>query len=130
MANKSRRAVIAFIMDEKNNILMGKRNDVQKWTFPAGKLEDGECPFAGMARELKEETGLDAKEIKMVRAGFEDEMLLYLFEIKIDPNQKVDTNGDPDKECDDWTFEDPFDHINELYIPPKNNWALKHWITK
>jgi 8-oxo-dGTP pyrophosphatase MutT (NUDIX family) len=124
---KSNRIAIGLIINKENKILMGKRNDTEKWTVPAGHLNDGECPFVGMGRELKEETGLDAKEIKMIKAGFEDGLLLYLFEIKIDPSQKIDTSCDPDKECDDWTFEDPFDHIDELHITIKKNWAVRHW---
>lgn len=124
---KTTRVAVALIIDEKDGILMGQRNDTEKWTVPAGHLNEGECPFAGVARELKEETGLDAKEIKMVKTGFENGILIYLFKIKIDPKQKIDTSGDPDKECDDWTFEDPFDHVKKLHVPIKKNWAVKYW---
>jgi 8-oxo-dGTP pyrophosphatase MutT (NUDIX family) len=130
MFKKSNRIAIGLIVNQENKMLMGKRNDTDKWTIPAGHIEENECPFAGMGRELKEETGLDAKEIKMVKAGFEDGLLLYLFEIKIDFEQKIDTSGDPDKECDDWTYEDPFDHIYELHVPAHKNWALKHWANR
>lgn len=128
MINKdSLRVAIACIVDDQDRLLMGKRNDNSLWTVPAGKIEKGECPFVGMARELKEETGLDAKEIKMVRAGFSEDMLLYLFKIEVDPEQKIDTSLDPDEECDDWTYEDPFDHVDELHVELKKNWAIKYW---
>jgi 8-oxo-dGTP pyrophosphatase MutT (NUDIX family) len=127
MSKKSNRIAIGVIINEENKMLMGKRNDTNKWTVPAGHIEENECPFVGMGRELKEETGLDAKDIKMIKAGFEDGLLLYLFEIKIDSEQKIDTSNDPDNECKDWTYEDPFDHIYELHIPAPKNWALKHW---
>jgi 8-oxo-dGTP pyrophosphatase MutT (NUDIX family) len=115
------------LVDDNDRVLMGKRNDTDKWTVPAGHIEKGECPFLGMARELKEETGLDAKEVKLVQAGMEDGILLYLFKVEVCCDQKVDTSGDPDNECDDWTYEDPFDHIEELHVPASKNWALKFW---
>lgn len=128
MANeKSKRIAIGLIVNDKDKILMGKRNDTDKWTVPAGHIEKGECPFVGMARELKEETGLDAENIKLVKAGFKDDMLLYLFKVEVDEKQEVDTSNDPDNECNDWTYEDPFDHIEELHIPAEKNWALKYW---
>lgn len=127
LGKDSKRIAIGLLINSEDKMLMGKRNDTDKWTVPAGNIEKGECPFVGMARELKEETGLDAKNIKMVKAGFEDDMLLYLFKVEVDPNQEVDTSCDPDNECDDFTYEDPFDHIEELHVPAEKNWALKYW---
>lgn len=124
---KSPRVAIGLITDEHDCVLMGKRNDTEKWTVPSGHIEKGECPFVGMARELKEETGLDAKSMKIVKAGFEDNILLYLFKVEVDPEQEVDTSGDPDNECDTFTYEDPFDHIDELHVEACKNWALKYW---
>ena len=63
----------------------------------------------------------------MVKAGFEDGLLLYLFQVEVDIEQEVDTSGDPDNECDDFTYEDPFDHIDELHVEPSKNWALEYW---
>lgn len=124
---KTVRVAICLVTDENDNVLMGKRNDTDKWTNPAGHIDEGECPFTGAIRELKEETGLDAKDLKLVRAGIEDGILLYLFKIEVDPEQKVDTSGDPDEECDDFTYEDPFDHIDELHVEASKNWAIQYW---
>lgn len=129
MAKKrNKRIAISFIVDDKDRLLMGKRNDNGKWTVPGGHIDEGEDPFEGMIRELKEEAGLDAKELKLVKVGMEDGLLLYLFEIKVDPDQKVDCSADPDNECDTFTYEDPFDHIDNLHVAAKKNWAVKHWI--
>ncbi len=59
-----RLAVKAFIINEKNELLIIKRrpNDVHKpgvWDLPGGRLELGEDPFDGLRRETKEETNLD-----------------------------------------------------------------------
>lgn len=124
---KTKRIAIALIVNDENKLLMGKRNDNKKWTVPAGRINKRECPFAGMARELKEETGLDAKEMKMITAVLQDGMLLYLFEIKIDKNQTIDTSNDPDEECNDWSYEDPSDHVDELHVPPEKNLIFKYW---
>lgn len=127
---KNKRIAISFIVDDKDKLLMGKRNDNGKWTVPGGHIDEGEDPFEGMARELKEEAGLDAKELKLVKVGVEDGLLLYLFEIKVHTEQKVDCSADPDKECDTFTYEDPFDHMGELHVAAKKNWAIKHWINR
>lgn len=128
MLNKnSKRIAIALITNENDKVLMGKRNDTDKWTVPAGNIEKGECPFMGMARELKEETGLDAVDIKLVKCEIKGNMLLYLFKVGVDRNQEIDVSNDPDEECDDWTYEDPFDHLDELHVPAEYNLALKYW---
>jgi len=126
MSDKSNRVAIGVVLKD-GKLLMGKRNDTDKWTVPAGHIEVGECPFAGMIRELKEETGLDAKSVKMIKAGMENEMLLYLFLIEVDSEQEVDCSMDPDNECDDFTYENPFDHIDILHVDAERNWALKYW---
>ena len=124
---KTKRVAIGLLVDGNDRVLMGKRNDTDKFTVPAGHIENGECPFLGMIRELKEETGLDAKEVKLVQAGMQDGILLYLFKVKVCCDQKIDASNDPDNECDDWTYEDPFDHIEELHIPAEKNIAIKFW---
>jgi 8-oxo-dGTP pyrophosphatase MutT (NUDIX family) len=123
----SKRIAIALVTNENDKVLMGKRNDTDKWTMPAGNIEKGECPFMGMARELKEETGLDAVDMKLVNCEMKGDMLLYLFKVEVDADQEVDTSGDPDKECDDFTYEDPFDHLDKLHVPADRNLALKYW---
>ena len=42
-----------------------KRKDYQEYyTFPGGRLEDGETPEEGTVREIKEEFGINVKVIK------------------------------------------------------------------
>lgn len=126
--DKGKRVAIGVVVNSEDKLLMGRRNDTDKMTVPAGHLDKGECPFVGMARELKEETGLDAIGMKLVRAGInKDGLLLYLFKIEVDEKQEVDCSKDPDEECDDFTYECPFEHIDELHVPASENWALKFW---
>jgi len=62
-----RLAVKAFIV-KNNKLLIVKRakDDVQKpdiWEIPGGRLDQGEDPFIGIIREIREETGLYIKPI-------------------------------------------------------------------
>lgn len=123
----SNRAAIALVTDSEDNILMGKRNDSGKYTVPAGGIKIGECPYMGMMRELKEETGLDAKNIKLIQCKKAGNTLLYLFKIDVDLDQEIDTSQDPDEECETWEYLDPNTVVNELHHPLDRNLALIYW---
>jgi len=58
--------VFGFITDEKDRILLCLRNDYDLWNLPGGGLEDGETPWQGVIREVKEETGLDVEVEKLL----------------------------------------------------------------
>jgi 8-oxo-dGTP pyrophosphatase MutT (NUDIX family) len=124
----SNRVAMSLITDENDNILMGKRNDSGKWTTPGGHLEVNEDPFEGMARELKEEAGLDAKEIKIIRVEKKGKMLIYVMKVTVDPDQEIDASNDPDEECDDWSYEDPNDCVENLHVELEKNVVLKAWL--
>jgi ADP-ribose pyrophosphatase len=54
--------------------------DDRLWEFPAGKLEKGEVPAHAARRELEEETGYSASDIRSLGAfytspGFADELM-------------------------------------------------------
>lgn len=53
--------VNAAIFDDQKRILLLKRADNGKWGLPSGWVEVGEALKVAMVREIKEETGLDAR---------------------------------------------------------------------
>ena len=56
--------VVAAVIERDAKILIGQRRREDshglKWEFPGGKVERGESPASGLARELREELGIEA----------------------------------------------------------------------
>lgn len=125
---QGKRVSVCLIRDWQDNILMGKRNDNQKYTNPGGHCEDGECAYQACIRECKEETGLDAVDTKLVKVSMNGNIMIYVFEVKVDLEQEIDTSQDPDNECDSWEYVDPNDVRDELHVPIQDNILLKYWI--
>lgn len=101
-----KRVALIFATDSEGKLLLGKRRDNGRYTVPGGHLNEGEDPYDGAARELKEETGLvalddimdllDERELNGVK--------FFTFGCGVDgaPNGK----HDPDQECGVWSFFD------------------------
>lgn len=64
--------VVALIKNHKGEILLARRNqpDIKaehnKWEFPGGGIEIGETPEQAIVREVKEETGLKIKIVRLL----------------------------------------------------------------
>jgi 8-oxo-dGTP diphosphatase len=55
-------SVATAIVTSSRGVLVGRRNDGKPpWTFIAGEVEEGETPEFAATREVKEETGLEAR---------------------------------------------------------------------
>lgn len=56
--------VVAALMRRQGKVLVGQRPEGSSlpgtWEFPGGKIELGESPEAALARELREELGIEA----------------------------------------------------------------------
>ena len=98
-------AVLAAITDDKKMVMIRQfRKPAEKVMFevPAGKIDPGEDPLVTAGRELKEETGYTAKEVKYLTSfytsvGYSQEVLhLYLCtglvagETDFDENEAID----------------------------------------
>lgn len=61
-------AVLAVVIHDGNALLVQRKNppDANLWGFPGGKLEAGESIFSAARRELHEETGVDARPLRVL----------------------------------------------------------------
>lgn len=62
---------VKAIIEKDNKILLLKRSEKYEhltncWDIPGGRINFGEEPEEGLRREIKEETGLELKEIKKI----------------------------------------------------------------
>jgi len=126
-SDDSNRVALSLIVNDKDDILFGRRKDNGKYTVAGGHIKKGENPYNGMTRELKEETGLDALDLKMIKASYCKGKIIYLFKILVDPKQEIDPNGDPDEECEFWSYMDPNDAVHNLHVKAEDNIVLKYW---
>lgn len=107
---------VGVLVHQDHKILLGKRGNgvshgAGKWTCPGGHLELGESPEQGATRELYEETGLVATQLRTgpwVNAYYDGEtsILHYIgIFIIVDCFEGVLENKEPHK-CDGWEWID------------------------
>ncbi|GAA4419596.1 NUDIX domain-containing protein [Georgenia halophila] len=63
--------VTGVVLDDDDQVLLGRRADNGLWALPSGILEPGEEPAVGLIREIEEETAVVAEAVALtsVSAG-------------------------------------------------------------
>lgn len=64
--NRPRKVGVCFIVELDGGVLVDRRSDDGSLAFTGGTLEDDESVLEGLARELREETGLEVAETRLV----------------------------------------------------------------
>lgn len=74
--NGFRANVGIIVQNKKGELLWARRSgSLDAWQFPQGGINENEAPLEAMYRELKEELGLTAQDVKMVAES--KEWLMY-----------------------------------------------------
>ncbi len=76
---------VGAIIIKKNKVLLHHRTDYDMWDLPSGGMEKGETIIQALKREIKEETGLKIKPIRLtgVYQNFNKEILVMMFLVKV-----------------------------------------------
>ena len=119
----------ALLFNKNGELLLakraGERQGAGQWSLVGGKQKVGETVFEAMARELKEEIGIDAPIEKMSLVNVADcidspTIHFVQFGVKVDDWSGEIENKEPDK-CSDIKFF-PLDQIPEnLFYATKTN---------
>jgi ADP-ribose pyrophosphatase YjhB (NUDIX family) len=59
-------SVDAAVFDESGRLLLIQRADTGAWAMPGGAAEVGETPAEAVAREVREETGLEVRAVQLL----------------------------------------------------------------
>lgn len=72
-------AVAAAIFNDRGEILLQKRKDVNKWCIISGHVEFGETVEAAMLREIVEETNVEGRLLRFVGVYSSPESQTYYY---------------------------------------------------
>jgi len=105
------RASAIIINGEKILLIHRRKEGREYWVFPGGGIEKGESPEETIIREVKEETGLETKEVKFAFWHLEGGAKHPFFFVKV--NYQKPKLGGP-----------------EIKRSSPDNWYSPEWIKK
>jgi 8-oxo-dGTP diphosphatase len=120
---RTRTSSYGIVVDEYKGILLCRLSpivgpDAGKWTLPGGGIDYGEEPINGVVREIKEETGLNAKVVKLLDVDsklldFETHTvhaIRIIYQVTVDAGDLVVETGGSTDACD-WFRKDQLKHL-------------------
>ena len=102
--------VFGVIFDTDKKVLLCHRNDYDLWNLPGGRLEKNESPWDGVVREVKEETGLNVKVVKLIGVYSKPDKDEIVFSFLCEKESGEITTTDEARSVEFFDFED---------LPPK-----------
>jgi mutator protein MutT len=75
-----RAGAFGTILNDRGEILLCHRRDLDLWNTPGGAVEIGESPWEAVVREIREETGVDAEVIRLASVSWKPRNNEILFQ--------------------------------------------------
>ena len=103
----------ATILNERGEVLLCHRPDVDLWNAPGGRVEAGESPWEAVLREIREETAVQAEVVRLASVSWKPgrQEILFQFVCRIVAGQLSVTD-----ECDAFAYF-PLDNLPEPLGP-------------
>lgn len=79
-----------FVVDRLGRILLEKRSDSGMWGLPGGAIDPGESIHQAALREVKEETGLEVRTIRLIGVYSEPSQRIVVYPDNGDVRHLVD----------------------------------------
>lgn len=98
------RAVAILVERADGHTLWARRRDSGKYTAPGGKLNVGESPEVGAARELKEEAGIGPTLLAYLGQRETKRAEVFCYRASVPQDTVANSAGDPDREVETWEW--------------------------